>query len=135
MRYLAIDPGTQKAGLAIAEVTSATEPLRLLYRDILPVPELITQLSSLLSTYQPDICLVGAGTGSAHLLESLRKALPQVAWQVVEERNTTMEARELYFQYHPPRWWQRLLPKGFRIPPEPYDDYAALVLIRRAVGD
>ncbi len=133
MRYLAIDPGTHKAGIAIAETVAPNKPLQLLFRAIMPIDELMTQLPSLVSTYRPDVCLVGAGTGSQRLLDTLKTTLPEVAWQVVEERNTTMEARALYFQYCPPRWWQRLLPKGFRVPPEPYDDFAALVLIQRAV--
>ncbi len=135
MRYLAIDPGTHKVGIAIAVRAEPNRSLDLLYRAILPTDALLAELHTLLHTYQPDVCLVGGGTGSARLIGELQSALPEVNWQVVEERNTTMEARQLYFEYHPPRWWQRLLPKGFRVPPEPYDDYAALVLIRRFVSE
>jgi hypothetical protein len=86
-------------------------------------------LQRLLADYAPDRLLIGAGTGAKRLLTQLRAWFPQASWEAVAERDTTLRARELYFQYHPPRGWRRLLPKGMRIPPEPYDDYAALAII------
>jgi hypothetical protein len=47
---------------------------------------------------------------------------------VVEERHSTERARARYYQDHPPHGWQRLLPAGLRVPSEPYDDYAAVVM-------
>lgn len=83
----------------------------------------------LLARYTPDRLLIGAGIGAKRLLPQLRAWFPNAAWQLVAEYGTTLRARELYFQYHPPRGWRRFLPKGLRIPPEPYDDYAALAII------
>lgn len=102
---------------------------RVRYRAVVPTEQLQATLQAVLNEHAPDRLLVGAGTGSKRLLERLRAWFPQMRWEPVAERETTLRARELYFQYHPPRGWRRLLPKGMRIPPEPYDDYAALALI------
>jgi RNase H-fold protein (predicted Holliday junction resolvase) len=139
MRYLAIDPGTQKAGVAIADLPD--EPLaekqllpsiRLLHRAVLPLDELLSCLADWLERYMPQRLLLGSGTGSRALLARLRERFPALHWELVEERDTTLQARALYFHFHPPRGWRRLLPMGLRVPPEPYDDYVALLLILRA---
>lgn len=132
MRILAIDPGTRKAGVAIADIDASGVHLR--YRAILSLEELLPTLRTLLETYHPDRLLVGGSTGSRRVLSLLSQEFPERNWEVVEERDTTLVARELYFRYHPPRGWRRLLPKGLRVPPEPYDDYAALALILRVVS-
>jgi len=100
-----------------------------LYRAVVALEQLHATLQSLFAEYTPDRLLVGAGTGAKRLRAQLREWFPNAQWELVAEHNTTLRARELYFQYHPPRGWRRLLPKGMRIPPEPYDDYAALALI------
>ena len=133
MRILAVDPGTRKAGIAIAEIVASEA--QLLYRAILSLEELVPHMRLILETYRPDHLLVGASTGSQRVLKLLRESFPERTWEVVEERETTLLARELYFRYHPPRGWRRLLPKGLRVPPEPYDDYAALALILRAINE
>jgi len=114
-------------GIALAE--RAGSEWRLLYRAVVPLESLHGVLQSLLADYAPDRLLVGAGTGAKRLLPQLRAWFPQASWEPATERDTTLRARELYFQHHPPRGWRRLLPKGMRIPPEPYDDYAALAII------
>lgn len=80
----------------------------------------------------PERYLVGAGTSAKRLLPQLQDWFPTIHWELASERNTTLQARELYFRHHPPRGWRRLLPKGMRVPPEPYDDFAALAIIYRA---
>ncbi len=132
MRILAIDPGTRKAGIAIADADPSG--VNLLYRAILTLEALLPTMHTLLETYRPDRLLIGGSTGSRRVLSLLRQEFPECNWEVVEERDTTLAARELYFRYHPPRGWRRLLPKGLRVPPEPYDDYAALVLILRVTS-
>jgi hypothetical protein len=33
--------------------------------------------------------------------------------------------------FYPPQGWQRLLPKGMRVPAKAYDDLVALILVER----
>jgi hypothetical protein len=49
----------------------------------------------------------------------------------VNERDSTLEARDLYWKEVPPRGWRRLVPLSLQVPPEPIDDFAAVVLARR----
>ena len=77
----------------------------------------------------PSSILVGNGTARQalyRLLDSKGKA-----FRVVDEAYTTIEARSLYWELHPPHGWRRLLPKGLRIPPRIVDDLAAWALVRR----
>ncbi|MCX7925925.1 MAG: hypothetical protein N2554_08965 [Fimbriimonadales bacterium] len=119
-------------GVAVAERDG--DDWRLLFRAIPSLERLRETLEECLHRHTPQRFLVGAGTGAKRLLPRLREWFPDIQWELVEERDTTLQARELYFRYHPPRGWRRLLPKGMRLPPEPYDDYAALALIYRAAG-
>lgn len=75
------------------------------------------------------VVVVGNGTGSAAVVERLRRrGLEPV---LVDEKDTTLIARQLYFRDHPPRGLARLLPPGMRAPPRPIDDYAAYVIALR----
>lgn len=104
----------------------------MLFRAIVPIETLRTTLEVCLQQHAPERYLVGAGTGAKRLLSHLQAWFPTIRWELISERDTTLQARELYFQHHPPRGWRRLLPKGMRVPPEPYDDFAALAIIYRA---
>ncbi|HKI57899.1 MAG TPA: hypothetical protein VKA00_01620 [Trueperaceae bacterium] len=75
------------------------------------------------------LVLVGDGTGSATVLERLRRR--GVVPIVVDEAGSTLDARKLYFRDHPPRGLMRLLPPGMRAPPRPIDDYAAVAIALR----
>lgn len=75
------------------------------------------------------VVLVGDGTGSGAVLERLRAR--GIAPVLVDERDTTLMARGLYFRDHPPSGLQRLLPPGMRAPPRPVDDYAAYAIALR----
>ena len=48
----------------------------------------------------------------------------------IDEAYSTLEGRRRYLQEHR-RGWRRLLPLGLQAPPEPYDDYVAVVLGER----
>jgi RNase H-fold protein (predicted Holliday junction resolvase) len=49
----------------------------------------------------------------------------------VDERGTTLAARERYWQLFPAQGWRRLLPKGLRQPPRDWDDVVAQLLLER----
>jgi hypothetical protein len=73
--------------------------------------------------------IVGNGTGAQQVTRMLQTR--NIHYQLVEERNTSLEARQLYFADHPPRGWQRLLPPGLRSPNVLIDDYAAYAIALR----
>lgn len=73
--------------------------------------------------------IVGNGTGAQQVTRVLQTR--NINYQLVEERNTSLEARQLYFAGHPPKGWQRLLPPGLRSPNVLIDDYAAYAIALR----
>lgn len=125
-RVLAVDPGTHKCGLAVLEGDGSV-----VERAILGRAEAADRVSEALSAGIGEVVL-GAGTGGAQLVEMLRpiceaKGVPLV---IVDERDSSALARMLYFRENPPRWWRRIVPLSFQIPPRPYDDYEAVVIGR-----
>lgn len=121
---LAIDPGRGKCGLAVVSPSGKVR-----HREVVSRLGLRERVEECCRRYAPEAIVVGGGTGAkAVLAEVQRLGLPCV---LVEERNTTWEARRRYFQAHPPQGWRRWLPKGLLLPPEPYDDWAAVLLAER----
>ena len=113
---LALDPG-RNLGAAWVRPDGAIERLAVL------------SLEQLDGLTLPAVVLVGDGTGSEAVRERLRAR--GVEPVVVDERDTTLEARMLYFRDHPARGWQRWLPPGMRTPPRTLDDYAAYAIALR----
>ncbi len=80
---------------------------------------------------RPFRVVVGNGTYGDTLLAEARE---QVSCEVVEvdERGTTLEARDLYWRLHRPAWWRRFLPRGLWGSPRPLDDLAAWAIALRS---
>jgi len=95
-------------------------------RQVVPLPEVEGLVRRWAADHGVDVVLVGDQTGAKQVLNRL-SGLP-VPVMPVKERGTTLLARRRYFRDHPPRGWRRLLPLSFQVPPEPYDDYAAVVI-------
>ena len=52
---------------------------------------------------------------------------------VVDEYRTTELAKREYWKAHPPTGWRRFLPVTMQVPPEPVDDFVAVLLGRRYI--
>lgn len=120
MTVLAVDPGTAKCGLAVVGPDGVRD------HQVVPTGRLRDEVAAWIARHRPDRVLLGNGTA----MKAARRQLEGLAVEVelVEERHTTERARQRYFVDHPARGWRRLLPSGLRLPAEPYDDYAAVVL-------
>ena len=75
---------------------------------------------------------IGNGTHSAEFTERVRESL-SAEILTVDERNTTLEARSLYWKIHRPGLLMRLIPEGLRVPARVLDDLAAWAIALRAV--
>jgi len=76
--------------------------------------------------------VIGAGTGRRELrLELAQRSLDV---HVVDERGSSLEARELWKRAVPARGLARMLPSGLRAPREPIDDFAAWAIALRYLG-
>lgn len=121
-----IDPGLSKCGYAV--VTSSGTRLAL---EIVPTAELTKRLErDVLGGAIHTIC-VGNATKSAMVVEMIRERWPQMPVVLVDERNTSLQARYLYYEDHPPRGLARLIPRGLLVPKQPIDGYAALLIVDR----
>ena len=128
MIVLGIDPGRAKCGVAVCA------PGRVLARAIVPSAELPGLVVGWVAEHQVDAVVVGGGTGSPQVMAALAglrasRRLPPVT--VEEEQDSTLAARRRYFEEHPARGWRRFVPRSFQVPPEPYDDYAAVIIGER----
>ena len=75
---------------------------------------------------------IGDGTTSKKFAEFIRKKI-NVDIIIVNEKNTTLEARNLYWKIHKPSLWMKFIPKGLRVPARVLDDLAAWAIALRAV--
>lgn len=124
---LAIDPGTVKCGIAVVERTA--DGPRTLHREIVPTHGLTVRVIDLTTASGIVTILIGNATNGKKLGQELRDALPiETIIHSVPEAYTSERARVRYDRENPPRGWHRLLPAGLRTPPEPYDDYVAVLL-------
>ncbi len=131
---LAIDPGSAKCGMALVKRDDEGH-IVLLWRRVCPTGEVLDAVAQARLVEEFAMLVVGSGTTSRTLIATLRDALPGAAILVVDEKDTTLHARERYWVHHPRRGWRRLLPATMQTPPEPVDDFVALILAERVLSD
>jgi RNase H-fold protein (predicted Holliday junction resolvase) len=118
---LAVDPGREKCGVAVVDSRDGV-----LARGVVPTRLAPAMAGEWAAAHQPDMLVVGKGTGYKGIRVALREL--DMPLTLVNEDHTTLRARRRYFQEHPPRGWRRLIPLGLQTPPIPVDDYAAVLL-------
>jgi len=129
---LAIDPGTSKCGMALVR-RSTFDHLEVLWRTIAPTHELTAQIDAAQAVAPFSLVIVGSGTSGKATVHKVREHLPSMGILVVDEKDTTLRARERYWEHHKRRGWRRLLPSTMQTPPEPVDDFVALILAERVL--
>lgn len=128
--YLGIDPGRSKTGLAL--VNGAGKIVKL---HIAESQNIDNEIVEFIKNSCPVHIVLGNGTNSRNIGESVRRVLNDVMVTVVEEAHSTEEARTLYWQENPPKGLKKLIPLGMLVPPVPLDAYAAVILVRRFLED
>ena len=128
--YLGIDPGRSKTGLAL--VNGAGKIVKL---HIAESQNIDNEIVEFIKNSCPVQIVLGNGTNSRNIGESVKRVLPDVMVAVVEEAHSTEEARSLYWQENPPKGLKKLIPLGMLVPPVPLDAYAAVILVRRFLED
>lgn len=131
---LAIDPGSSKCGLALVRRTEESN-IELLWRDIVPPEELTAALDKAKAVAPYSMVIVGSGTKATPTVTTIRDAMPAMGILVIDEKDTTMQARERYWEHNPRRSWRRLFPSTMLSPPDPVDDFAALILAERVLSE
>jgi RNase H-fold protein (predicted Holliday junction resolvase) len=133
MRILGIDPGRQKTGLALVDERGA-----ILWRAIVPTAELRLHLEELMEKWTLTRVALGHSTGSQSTAAIVRQILEEknleLTLEIIDERDSTLQARAIYFETYPRGGWRRWVPQSLQNPPVAIDDFAAVVLARRALG-
>ncbi|MBE6074439.1 MAG: pre-16S rRNA-processing nuclease YqgF [Selenomonas ruminantium] len=126
MNIAALDPGRDKCGFAVLAGDGTV-----LLQQVIATAELEQEVLAARQRF-PFACLIeGNGTTSQAARERLTAALPDLSVIVVDEYRTTEMARSAYWRAHPPKGWRRLLPVTMQVPPEPVDDFVAVILGHR----
>lgn len=124
---LGFDPGRDKCGLAIMGVDR-----KLCYHKVIPAEQAIATISRLRQKYPITLLVMGDQTTAKAWKQRLTQDLPELVRIIlVDERYTTLEARDRYWQMYPPKGLSRLIPQGMRPLPRPVDDIVAILLIER----
>jgi RNase H-fold protein (predicted Holliday junction resolvase) len=127
MIIIGFDPGKDKCGVAVMN-----QQRELLYHQVIPATEVMSSLISLSQQFKAEILVLGNQTTSKTWRQQLEATFgASLAIIMVDERNSTLEARDRYWQMYPPKGLTRLIPPGMRLPPRPIDDIVAILLIER----
>ncbi|PZV11686.1 MAG: resolvase [Leptolyngbya sp.] len=124
---LGFDPGRLKCGIAVMGVDRIVK-----YHQVVSAAEAIAEIEMLRQTFPVSLLIMGNQTSSKDwklkLSESLIDPLRIV---MVDERNSTLEARDRYWQMYPAKGLLSLVPQSLRSIPRPVDDIVAILLIER----
>ena len=86
-------------------------------------------------THHLRVIIIGDGTTSQEFSSWVKNRTSCYGCDImtVDERNTTLEARSLYWKIHRPGLMSRLIPEGLRVPKRVLDDLAAWAVALRGV--
>ena len=122
---LGLDPGRDKCGVAVMD------DREIIYHQVVDSDKAIAKIIQLIRQHDINSIVMGDGTTSKVWQQQIKSAIPSISITLVNEANSTLEARERYWTMYPPKKLQRLIPRSLRIPPRPVDDIVAILLIER----
>jgi RNase H-fold protein (predicted Holliday junction resolvase) len=124
---LGFDPGRQKCGLAIMGIDRTLH-----WHQVIGATDAINSVNALCGIYSISLLIIGNQTTSEEWVQKLLKAISaDIPIIKVDERYSTLEARNRYWQIFPPQGLVRFIPQGLRSIGRPIDDIVAIILIER----
>ncbi|NDJ21477.1 Holliday junction resolvase RuvX [Nostoc sp. B(2019)] len=124
---LGFDPGRDKCGLAVMGLDR-----QLHYHQVVLAKEAIATIETLRQKFPISLMVMGDQTTAKQWKQRMSQELAEpLNIILVDERYTTLEARDRYWQMYPPKGLTKLLPQSMRQPPRPIDDIVAILLIER----
>ena len=123
---LGFDPGKQKCGVAVMSLDR-----KLHFQAVIPSQEAIAQVGNLLNSYPISLMVMGDQTASKQWKAELKFTFPDLRIITVDERYSSQEARQRFWQIYPAQGLMKLLPLGMRSPNRAIDDIVAIILIER----
>ncbi len=123
---LGFDPGRQKCGLAVMGVDRAVR-----YQEVVATDRVMDQIQRLRQQFPISLLVMGNQTTAKEWKQKLAALPNPLRIVLVDERYSTLEARDRYWQFYPPKGLAVLLPRSLRSIPRPIDDVVAILLIER----
>ena len=123
---LGFDPGRHKCGLAIVGLDRS-----LCYHEVIAAETVVDHIESLRQTYPISLIVMGDQTGAKIWKQELSRLKEGPNVILVDERYSSLEARDRYWEMFPPTGLNRILPQSMRSIPRPIDDIVAILLIER----
>ena len=122
-KLLSIDPGKNKCGLVLAEISE-----KKVYKAIVIESKLLKDYVRNLNTVE-DISKIIIGNGTTS--REIRKELDFFKKEIItfEEKNTTFRAKERYFELFPNSGLKLLIPREFFILNKNLDAISALIIL------
>ena len=128
-RVLAIDPGREKCGVALVDRQRGV-----LRQAVVENSQLLAFVRTIILEFECRTVILGDGTATAQTKQELTLLLTENIIDqivVIDERNSTQQARQRYWLVHPPSGWRKIIPVGLLTPPCAIDDFAAIILGER----
>lgn len=124
---LGFDPGRQKCGLAVVGLDRAVR-----WHQVVATDSAIATIETLRQQFPVSLLVMGDQTTAKDWKQRLTQELPNPLRVImVDERYSTLQARDRYWVMYPPRGLARLIPQSFRTIPRPVDDIVAILLVER----
>ncbi|UBF28617.1 pre-16S rRNA-processing nuclease YqgF [Kovacikia minuta CCNUW1] len=123
---LGFDPGRRKCGLAVMGVDRT-----LRYHQVVTTEAAIPTIQTLRQQYPISLLIMGDQTSAKDWKQKLNAETDPLRIVMVDERYSTLEARDRYWQMFPPKGLYGLVPQSLRRIPRPIDDIVAILLIER----
>ena len=124
---LGFDPGRDKCGIAVMDAAQ-----KIIYHQVIESEKAIATMQQLCQQFAIELVVMGDRTTAKSWRKQIESNLStSIVIAMVDENNSTLEARDRYWEMYPPQGFKRLIPKGMRLPPRPVDDIVAILLIER----
>jgi RNase H-fold protein (predicted Holliday junction resolvase) len=124
--FFGFDPGKDKCGLALVSAEG-----QLIRHEVIPAPEALSILQRWADEISIKQLILGDQTGSKQWRSKIQARFPDLEIITIDERYSSLEARDRYWQLYPAQGLQKLIPQGMRQPPRPIDDLVAVILVER----
>lgn len=123
---LGFDPGSVKCGLAVVGLDK-----KLHYHQVVGVDDISATIQSLREAYPVSAIVMGDQTHSKQWKQKLMTLPNAPRITLVDERYSSLEARDRYWEMFPPKGLAKLVPQSLRSIPRPIDDIVAILLVER----
>lgn len=125
--YLGFDPGRDKCGVAVMDGDR-----QILHHQVVLADDVLAAVRDLCQKYGVTLIILGNQTTAQQWQQKLQLEIsPPRAIALINERNSSLEARSRYWEMYPPSFLEKLVPQGMRLPPRAIDDIVAIILIER----